>query len=180
MKKVITLLLVFVMAVSLFACTAPSSGGDTPADVTTVSNNAAGNQTGAPKEEELGWIQLDIPDGFVVVKESDQYITVQNANDKNQFVRFTRDYLMGRTLDDLSFEQISNNTSKYSKGADGYFSGFSWNVVNYQENGADCRIFFALAGDDEHYLRVTAIGLTENDFPLQFIMGHMIIDLAKL
>jgi hypothetical protein len=179
MKKIITLLLVLLLVSSLFACSKPTSS-DTEAETTKAANNVADTQSGAPSDEDLGWIQLDVPDGFVIVKESDQYITVINQNDKNQFVRFTRDYLMGRTLDDLSFAQISNNTSKYSKGADGYFSGFSWNVVNYQENGADCRIFFALAGDGEHYLRVTAIGLTENDFALQVIMGHLVINLEEL
>ena len=133
-----------------------------------------------PTETDFGWVKFDLPDGYITVKESEQYITIQNAKNSKQFVRLTRDYLMGRTLDDLSFEQISNNTSKYSKGADGYFSGFSWNVVNYEENGMECRMFFALAGDGEHYLRVTAIGLTENDFALQVIMGHLVINLEEL
>jgi hypothetical protein len=41
-------------------------------------------------------------------------------------------------------------------------------------------MFFGLAGDGDHYIRITATGLTENDFALQVIMGHLVINLEEL
>ena len=182
MKKITVILLVLVLALTFSACAKPSSGSGTSSDSTNglADTGAAAGTNGTVSGEDQGWIKFDLPDGFEVVRESDQYITVINTKNNKQFIRLTRDYLMGRSLEDLAYGQISNNAEKYSKGADGYFSGISWKVVNYTENGVECRMFFGLAGDGDHFIRITATGLTENDFALQIIMGHLIIDVSEL
>lgn len=187
MKKTILMTaLAVILTVSLAACggkaadtaSTTDTGVQTTAAETTADSGSA--DPSAINTADGGWIKLDIPGGYKQIKESDQYITIQNESNTNQYVRITRDYLMDRTLDDMVRGQISNDPGKYSKGADGAFSGFEWQVVNYQSNGLDCRMLFCLCGDGDHYLRVTAIGLTENDFALQVILGNITLNASEL
>ncbi len=184
-KAILVFLAAMLVLLALTGCGKANSDTEqsTPASSTDVdaqnSEKPASDPAGAGAGD-FGWIRLDIPDGYIYVKEAEYYVTIQNETDSKQFVRIAYDYIMDRTLEQVVLTQISNNTEKYFKGADGAFSGFSWQVINFEQNGQECRMLFCECGDDIHYLRVTAFGLTENDFPLQVILGNISIDPEKM
>ena len=186
MKKTLILVLALLLVLFPLAACGANSTTEKSSDAAASANESAQNvaqsssDPGTAVEGDYGWVKLDVPDGYVYVKESDQYVTLQNATDSKVFVRIARDYLMGRSIEEVALTQISNNTEKYRKGADGFFSGLSWKVVDFEQNGQECRMLFAECGDGEHYLRVTAFGLTENDFALQVILGNIRLDLSQL
>ena len=187
MKKTILVILAALLVLLAFAgCGKANSDTEQSAPASSTDASAQNSEKPASSDPagagagDFGWIRLDIPDGYIYVKEAEYYVTIQNETDSKQFVRIAYDYIMDRTLEQVVLTQISNNTEKYFKGADGAFSGFSWQVINFEQNGQECRMLFCECGDDTHYLRVTAFGLTENDFPLQVILGNISIDPEKM
>lgn len=192
-KKLFAVLSAAVMLTSLAACTDSGQGSgdvspsqkETETMSVTETEAAAEDTTVAPAAEivtmDFGWVHFEAPAYFIDTQESEQYVTLINENDKNQMVKISRDILYpDQTIDFLVMQQISNNTEKYEKGADAAFGGFSWQTVNFRENGLENRMFFADAGDGEHFLKLTAFGLTENDYALQVITGSIAVDAAQL
>ena len=130
-KTILVILAAMLVLLTLAGCGKANSDTEQSAPASSTEASAQNSEKPASSDPagasagDFGWIRLDIPDGFIYVKEAEYYVTIQNETDSKQFVRIAYDYIMDRTLEQVVLTQISNNTEKYFKGADGAFSGFA-------------------------------------------------------
>ena len=180
MKKAVWLLVMILILSALFGCQPakePTKKADAPKESST--GNASGDDFDV-QTLDYGWIRLEAPGSFMGERDPDYLVTLKNTANAKQYVTIEYADLQDGTIDAVAAVQTSAEPGKYSIGPEGFFSNIQWTVLNYQENGLESRLYFALAGDGVHYIRLNAVGLMEEDFEFAVILGNIVLNPGEM